>query len=407
VNPERLILLAPIEPAPSGNGLAMRTEVFRRSAAAGADVRTVVVPVAGCGSPDATRLTGVVVVPPDPVAARAGVTRLVGELAWRERLARAEPLPRLARAASPGLVDAVVRACRGKGCVALHVMRSYLAPLGVAAAERLAPAWVTLDLDDDDATLAATFGDLEGAAAYDRLLAVFGGLFDGLSAASVPEAEAISRRHGLAVEYVANAVDLPEPGELRATAGAREEVSLLFVGNLTYAPNVEASRVLVEAILPRVQRRLDRPVRATLVGRHHPDLKRLAGPRVTLSGFISDLSPVYAAADVVVVPLKRGGGTRIKLLEAFAYGVPVVASRAAAAGLEVTGGRHLSFAEDPDEAATAIATILTAPTLAAELSAEGKRLVRDRYCTDVVVPEIREFFARAAERARGRVQVSL
>lgn len=407
MNPGRLILLAPIEPACGGNGLAMRTELFRRSAPSRLDVLTVVVPVAGRGRSDANPPAGVVVVPPDPVVARAGVTKLVGEPVWRERLAEAKPLPPLARAASPGLADAVVRACPGRERVALHVMRSYLAPLGIAVAERLAAAWVTLDLDDDDATFAAGSGDLDGATAYDRLLAVFGPLFDGLSAASAREAEAMSRRHGLAIEHLANAVDLPDWSERRANPGVGKEISLLLVGNLTYAPNVEAAQVLVEAILPRVRRRLDRPVGVTLVGHHHPDLRRLAGPDVTLSGFISDLGPLYAAADVVVVPLKQGGGTRIKLLEAFAYGVPVVASSAAAAGLQVTGGRHLSLAEDPDEAAAAIATILTTPTLAARLSAEAKRLVRDRYASDLAATEIREFLARAEERARNRAQVSV
>jgi glycosyltransferase involved in cell wall biosynthesis len=407
VNPGRFILLAPIEPARSGNGLAMRTELFLRFAPRSADALTVVVPVAGSARPDSDPPPELVMVPPDPVAARAGVTKLVGERIWRERLAEAEPLPPLARAASPGLADAVVRACQGRERVGLHVMRSYLAPLGMAVAERLEAARVTLDLDDDDATFAASSGDFVGAAAYDRLLAVFGPLFDGLSAASAHEAEAMSRRYGLAIEHVANAVDLPDSSERQANAGARNEISLLLVGNLTYAPNVEAARVLVEATLPRVRRRLDRPIRVTLVGHHHRDLRRLAGPHVTLSGFISDLGPLYAAADVVVVGLKWGGGTRIKLLEAFAYGVPVVASQAAAAGLDVTGGRHLLFAENPDEAAAAIAMIVTTPTLAARLSAEGKRLVRERYSSDLVGTEIREFFAGAEERARSRAQVSV
>ncbi len=401
---ERLILLAPIEPARSGNGLAMRTELFRRAAPPGLDVLTVVVPVAG-RLPEARPSSRVTVVPADPTGARTGVAGLVGQPAWRERLARASPLPPLARAASPGLAEAVLGACRGSGGVALHVMRSYLAPLGVAVAERLEPAWATLDLDDDDAAVAASLGDPEAAAAYDRLLAVFGTHFDGLSAASVTEAEAMATRHGLAVEHVPNAVDLPDPTERRPAH--REFVSLLFVGNLTYAPNAAAARVLVEAIRPRVERRLSRRVRVTLVGRQHPDLKRLTGPDVELAGFVSELGPLYGAADVVVVPLRHGGGTRIKVLEAFAYGVPVVASRAAAAGLEVRAGRHLRLAEGPEEAAAEIEAVLTDPALAARLVEEAQRLVRDRYCTRVVIPEIRDFFARAANRARGRGQVSV
>ena len=82
-----------------------------------------------------------------------------------------------------------------------------------------------------------------------------------------------------------------------------------------------------------------------MVGPHDAQLDRLAGPDVEVTGFVSDLDTVYAATDVVVVPLRLGAGTRIKLLEAFAHGVPVVASRVAAAGLERLDGRHLMVAD--------------------------------------------------------------
>jgi glycosyltransferase involved in cell wall biosynthesis len=329
---------------------------------------------------------------------------LFGEAGWRERLGRAGWLPSLARAASPGFADVVVDTCRGGHAAGLHVMRSYLAPLGIAVAERLAPAWTTLDLDDDDAAVAASLGDQGAAAAYDRLLGVFAPLFDGLSAASAPEAQALSTRHRLDVEHIPNAVDLPEQDRTRR--GADREVSILFVGNLTYVPNAQAAHALVEEILPRAQSRLGRAVRLTLVGHHHPELKRLAGPSVELAGYVSDLSAAYAGADVVVVPLTTGGGTRIKVLEAFAHGVPVVASPVAVAGLAVSNGRHLMLADDPDRTVAAIAAVVTAPALAAHLTEQAQKLVRARYCIDVVSPQIRDFFTRAATRAGGRLQVA-
>jgi glycosyltransferase involved in cell wall biosynthesis len=172
-------------------------------------------------------------------------------------------------------------------------------------------------------------------------------------------------------------------------------VSLLFIANLTYAPNVEAASLLVEAILPRIQTRLARRVRVTLVGHHHDELSRLARPHVELAGFVADLQPFYEAADVVVVPHAVGGGTRIKLLEAFAHRVPVVASPVAAAGLAVSDGCHLLLAEDPDQAAASIEALVTRPAVAQALVEEAWTLVRGRYCTDAVVPGLRRFLAHA------------
>jgi glycosyltransferase involved in cell wall biosynthesis len=286
-------------------------------------------------------------------------------------------------------------------------MRAYLAPLGVAVAERLRAAWMTLDLDEDDARLAQALGDASAAAGYDRLLAAFGAAFDGLCAASGVEALSISSRHGMSVEHLPNAVDVPAALRPTPSRSGDEHVSLLFVGNLTYPPNIRAARVLVEQVLPRVQRRLRHPIRVTLVGHHRPALRRLGQPGVELTGFVNDLAPLYAAADAVVVPLGAGGGTRIKLLEAFAHRVPVVCTGAAAAGLEVAHGRHLLLADTPDDAAAAIERLVRSPPLAATLVQEAERLVRSRYSIDAVGPEIGAFFARAAARAGARDHLSV
>jgi len=395
----RLVVLAPIEPSPTGNGLAMRAELFRRSAPANVEVRVVVVPVAGHSL--APALPGTAIVAPDPLRARAGALALATDSAWRDRLARVGSLPPAARAASPGLADAVIEAIPpGGGPVALHAMRAYMAPLAVAVAERLEAAWATLDLDEDDAGFARSAGDPETADDYERLLDVFGPLFDGLAASSAAEASGIGERHGLVVDHLPNAVPIAAqpPRPPRETTGD-DVPSLLFVGNLTYGPNIEAADLLAGAIAPAVRRRLGRRVRVVLVGPHDGRLDRLRGPDVEVTGFVPDLEPFYAAADAVVVPLRSGAGTRIKLLEAFSHGVPAVASTIAAAGLEVSDGRQLLLADSTEQAAAAIGSVLTDHQLAARLAGEATALVRERYSIDVVVPAIRDFFNRAAARA--------
>lgn len=381
---ERLILLAPIAPAPTGNGLAMRTELFRVAAGHDFDVETVVIPVAGRQPRGAARSPNVTVVSPDPGRARSGASRLVGDPVWRERLGRTGMLPGLARAASPLLADAVVERLSYDPPAAVHVMRSYLAPIGVAVAERFAARWMTLDLDEDDTVLATP----DDEAAYTRLLGVFAPLFDGLSAASAAEAAAIGDRHGVTVEHIPNAVELP----YQRDRPRHPDANLLFVGNLTYPPNIEAARVLVEEVAPLLAHR----ARVTLVGRPDARVRRLAGPETDVAGFVTDVTPLYGSADVVVVPMRAGAGTRIKLLEAFAHGVPVVASPQAAAGLDVVDGRHLLLADGPQPTADAVEAVLSDASLADELAARAGRLVRERYCTDAVIPTIRDFLARAA-----------
>jgi glycosyltransferase involved in cell wall biosynthesis len=383
----RVILLAPIAPAASANGLAMRTELFRRAAEEMFEVSTVVVPIAG-ELPEGVPQAPAIVVPPDSAAARAGLVRLAGDAVWRDRLARAGTLPAAARAGSPGLREAIPLV----GPAAVHAMRSYLAPLAVALAERLRAPWLTLDLDEDDVALAKRLGETAEAEAYARMLETFGPSFDGLSAASPAEAESIGARHGLRLHVVPNAVDVPSSPQRARGDG----VSLLFVGNLTYAPNADAARILVESVLPAVRRRLGPEVRAMLVGPCDARVERLAGPHVEVTGFVPDLRPNYASADAVVVPLRVGGGTRIKLLEAFAHGVPVVASPAAAAGLEVRDETHLLLAEETEGLAAAVERVLGDAALAERLASAARRLVKERYSTRVAVEAARELFRQAA-----------
>ena len=204
-----------------------------------------------------------------------------------------------------------------------------------------------IDVDDDDAALLRTLGDDTEADVCERLARCWLPDADAVLAASAVEAAGVATRAGIDhVEVAPNAVPIPErvpppPGEDR----------LLFVGNLTYEPNRVAARLLAGEILPRVQQR--RPnATLELVGSNGGSLDDLAGvDGVRLLGAVPDVAPHYASADAVVVPLRHGGGTRIKVLEAFAYRRPVVATSTAVAGLDVVHDRHVVVAETSDEIA--------------------------------------------------------
>lgn len=135
---------------------------------------------------------------------------------------------------------------------------------------------------------------------------------------------------------------------------ASDAPRLIFVGHLGYRPNFVAAERLAREILPRLRRLMPR-ARLVIAGRNPgARVMALAGDGVEVIADPPDIAPLLAAADYAVVPLTMGSGTRIKILEAMAWGVPVVATRLAAAGLGVTDGVDARLAETADEFAGAI-----------------------------------------------------
>jgi glycosyltransferase involved in cell wall biosynthesis len=141
--------------------------------------------------------------------------------------------------------------------------------------------------------------------------------------------------------------------------GPRQAETLVFSGKMSYHANVAAALYLVEHILPRIWRK--RPsVRLVLAGCDPPRiLRRLArNPRIELTGYVADLRPYIAQAQVAVCPLPYAVGIQNKVLEALALGTPVVASPCAIAGLQTVPGRDLLVADHPDTFASAVLHLL-------------------------------------------------
>jgi polysaccharide biosynthesis protein PslH len=147
---------------------------------------------------------------------------------------------------------------------------------------------------------------------------------------------------------------------------------VLFFGNFFHPPNVEAAEWLVEAVLPRVRERVP-GVAVDLVG---PDsdgrLTRVQGPGVNVVGEVAELHPWMDAASVVALPIRTGGGMRVKTLESLAAGKAVVATSLAVAGLEVENGNHLLVADGTEAFTEAVVALLTDPVLRADLGARAR-----------------------------------
>lgn len=158
--------------------------------------------------------------------------------------------------------------------------------------------------------------------------------------------------------------------------------SLVFVGLMDYHANVEAAVRFAGTVWPSLARRFP-DLEFKIVGANPaPDVLALrAGPRITVTGTVDDVRPFYEDALAAVVPLRTGGGTRLKILEAMAAGVPVISTLVGAEGLAAEPERHLLIAADNDPAdwERQIARILTSPAQSRSLSAAALDLVRSQY----------------------------
>ena len=192
------------------------------------------------------------------------------------------------------------------------------------------------------------------------------------------------------INVVPNTVDVAAlPLQSPPAPGA--PVRLLFVGSFDYPPNLAAVTELVTQHLPRLRAAFPE-LCVRLVGRDPAGIgARFRGlPGVEWVGTVDDVVPHYRGVHAVYLPIRSGGGTRIKILEAWALGVPVLATAVAAEGLPARDGEHLLRFETPDEGVVALRRVLTD---GAALRANGRALVAAQFAHDVARRQLRELFA--------------
>lgn len=281
----------------------------------------------------------------------------------------------------------------------VYAFRQAVAPLAINcfSAAGSQPRVTILDLDDDECARNEQFAPLHEAAGDAALAAtiraevpkmnLFRAMlmprFNHLLLASPDDCTALRSRHpGHSFVHVPNAVRAPHSS---ATASARDRQSVLFVGSLDYLPNADGVAFFARSILPLLREQDDRiTFRIVGVGQSRPigGLKNLPG--VHLIGAIADLTPEYAAAGMLVVPLRAGSGTRIKILEAFRYRTPVVSTTKGAEGLAATSGEHLLIADTPEELAAACLRLSTDEPLCRRLTENAHKWVVQHHSIDTV-----------------------
>ena len=182
--------------------------------------------------------------------------------------------------------------------------------------------------------------------------------------------------------------------------------TVLFFGLLSTVPNIDGIRWFVHEIWPRVTRaRSD--ARLLVLGKDPPPaVRELAGPSVEVAGFVADLRPSLAAAAAVAVPLRLGGGTRLKIVEAMAMGRPVVSTTLGAEGLEVVSGRDLLIADQPEAFAGALLRVLEDQELGARIGAAARQLAVTRYAWAAAAETLESFFAEILGHRRGEARAT-
>jgi glycosyltransferase involved in cell wall biosynthesis len=210
--------------------------------------------------------------------------------------------------------------------------------------------------------------------------------------------EPIVRPHtqGIPVGVVPNGVDLDY---FRPREGDGEPDTVVFNGVLDYRPNVDAAQHLVDEIWPLVRRH--RPqARLLIVGRGDAaERERLRRPGVELTGEVPDVRPYLAGAAVVIVPIRMGGGTRLKVVEALSMGRPMVSTPLGCEGVNVRAGAHLLVAEGAEPFAAAVVRLLEDRRLAGELGRAGRTRMEEEYSWDLAGDRLEGLYRRMLGRS--------
>jgi glycosyltransferase involved in cell wall biosynthesis len=207
--------------------------------------------------------------------------------------------------------------------------------------------------------------------------------------ALVPEAHVHIVENGVdAARYA----DWGEPGSAAGMGpGQQKPKDIVFVGSMDFHANIDGATYFCAEIWPKIHA-LAAELRFLVVGSRPPvEVVNLAqAPAVVVTGTVEDVRPYYRGALAAVVPLRVGGGTRLKILEAMAAGIPVVSTSVGAEGLAVNHGVNILLADTPEEMIQALMDLYRSHEMSRRLSEAGRELVRTRYDWSVIGSALRE-----------------
>jgi glycosyltransferase involved in cell wall biosynthesis len=390
-----LLFLSAWCPLPADNGVKLRISHLLRELACHHEVDLLTF---APELPDAAALyelralcASVELVPETPFAGRAG-GRLHGLLSVRPRSIVANHSATMAKA---------VRACGGRRYDLVIASELHMAPyaLLLRGVPRLLEGIELATLNDQHASQSRLLGRLRYGLTWWKTRRYVVALLRQFAGATVVSERELALLRPLApararLAVVPNGVDT---AACEGSFGDPEADMLIYPGALSYDANFDAVAHFLGSIWPRL--RAARPgVRLRVTGRATPEqIAALpAAEGVEFTGYLDDVRPAVARAWAEVVPLRKGSGTRLKVLEALALGTPVVSTSKGVEGLDVEDGRHILVADTAEAFAATTARLLTQPDLRARLVAAGRQLVRERYDWRIVGERLNDLVAETA-----------
>jgi glycosyltransferase involved in cell wall biosynthesis len=174
---------------------------------------------------------------------------------------------------------------------------------------------------------------------------------------------------------------------------------ILFMGKMDYYPNIDAASFLVKSIMPFVWQK-DPEISLSIAGMNPPpEVAALTSdPRVEVIANPNDMREIAAKCSLTVVPLRLGGGTRIKILDSFAMGLPVVSTSLGCEGLSVREGKDILIRDDPGQFADGVLLVLSDDDLADRLRVNGRRLAEERYDWGMIFGQFEQELLQLAEK---------
>ncbi len=218
--------------------------------------------------------------------------------------------------------------------------------------------------------------------------------FDGVALTSArDEALLLSDVPGCRTAVIPNGVDV---SAFPKSLGPTDPGSLLFFGAINYFPNADGVIYFIDKVFPKIRERCPNAVFRIMGPGAGPAVMERQGNGVEVLGMVDDVGPHLDRASVIVVPLRIGGGTRLKIVEALSKGKPVISTRLGAEGIDVVHQEHLLLADEPEEFAAQVERLLKDPELAARLGNSGRQLMEDRYSWRSIVASLERFYERLA-----------